>query len=153
MWQIPPYLIPGCTMSLTGPPQDPQQIVEKERRAYLDELPTPDPDWPPDVRVVYRILRERLFDWGGVQARDVVEECGIRSHDIYSRFNYVTGYGIKEFVVFHRLELAKRLLRHEFLKITQIAMAVGYDSLGGFCATFKRRVGQTPTVFQKQRKE
>lgn len=133
-------------------PHDPQQVIEAERAAYLDELPGPELDCPPDVGAVYRVVLSRLFDWE-IQAQDVVEDCGIGSHDIYSRFRRVTRYGIKEFVVHHRIQLAKRLLRYELLSVTQVAFAVGYDSPGGFCATFKRRVGQTPTVFRKQREE
>lgn len=87
---------------------------------------------------------------GGVEAQTVVEDCGIGGHAIYSRFRHVTGYGIKEFVIHHRLRLAKRLLRYEPLTISQVAMAVGYESPGGFCATFKRYSGRTPTGFREE---
>jgi len=45
-------------MDSTGP----SQIIEAERSAYLEELSEADPDWPADVRAVYRKLRDRLFD-------------------------------------------------------------------------------------------
>ncbi len=128
---------------------DPQKIIEAERAAYLDDLPEPESDWPPDVRAVYETLRERLFDWGEiVEAQEVVDECGIGSHEIYGRFRYVTDHGIKEFVVYHRLQLAKRLLCYDSLSVTEIAFAVGYSTPSGFSKTFKRHVGRTPTVFR-----
>ena len=133
-------------MDSTGP----SQIIEAERSAYLEELSEADPDWPADVRAVYRKLRDRLFDWGGVEAQKILADCGIRGHDVYSRFRHVTGHGIKEFVVHHRIELAKRLLRYESLTVSQVAMAVGYDSPGGFCATFKRHSGKTPGAFRQE---
>ena len=132
------------------PPRDPQHIVEAERAAYHDELPAPAPDWPPDVRAVYETLLDRLFDWKDVQAQEVVVECGIGSRDIYGRFRHCIGYGIKEFVVHHRLQLAKRLLDHESLSITDVAFAVGYTSPSGFSKTFKRHEGQSPTAFRGQ---
>jgi len=132
------------------PPRNPQQIIEAERAAYLDELPEPEPDWPPDVRAVYRTLRDRLFDWEGVEAQDVIEDCGIGSHDVYSRFRYVKGHGIKGFVVYHRMQLAKRLLRYDSLSVSEVAFAVGYSSPSGFSKTFKRHEGQSPTAFREQ---
>lgn len=51
------------------PPDDderaPREVIEAERTAYLENLPEPGSDWPPDVRAVYETLRERLFEWGG----------------------------------------------------------------------------------------
>lgn len=126
-----------------------QEVIEAERTAYLEGLPEPQPNWPPDVRVVYRTVVDQLFDWGGVEAQEVLEECGIGSHDIYSRFRFCTGHGIKVFVIHHRLGLAKCLLSDERLSVTQIAIAVGYSSCGGFSATFRRRVGETPTKWRE----
>lgn len=133
------------------PPRNPQQIIKTERAAYLDDLPEPEPDWPSDVRVVYETLRDQLFETGEIRAKTVVDECGITSHDIYSRFRYFTGHGIKEFAIYHRLELAKRLLRYDWLSVTGIAFAVGYSTPSGFSKTFKRRVGQSPTAFRVQK--
>jgi len=128
----------------------PAQIIDAEQTAYLDDLEEADPEWPTDVRAVYHTVRDRVFDRWGVEAQEVVEDCGIRSHEVYSRFRHCTGHGIKEFVVYHRLQLAKRLLRHECLTVTDVAFAVGYASSSGFSKTFKRRVGRSPTAFRVQ---
>lgn len=126
----------------------PPEIIEGEKTAYLEAFPASNPDWPPDVRAVYRDLRNHLFDMG-LEAQSVVENCGIGSHDIYSRFRHFTGRGIKEFIIYHRLELAKRLLRRESLLVSQVAFAVGYASSSGFSATFSRWHGCSPSTFQK----
>lgn len=91
-----------------------------------------------------------VYSTGGVEAREVVEDCGIGGHDVYSRFRHVTGHGIKEFVVYHRLRLAKRLLRYNSLSVSEIAFAVGYASPSGFSKTFKRHVGSSPTAFRRR---
>lgn len=57
-------------MSTAKDRRAPSEIIEAERTEYLGELPTPESDWPPDVRVVYETLRERLFDWGGGRGPD-----------------------------------------------------------------------------------
>lgn len=127
-------------------PSSPHLRIEDEKAAYVESLSS-DPDWPPDVRAVYDELQNRLFEIG-LEARDVVEGCGIHSHGVYSRFRYFTGHGIRAFLVHHRLRLARRLLRHESLTVTQIAFAVGYASSSGFCTTFKRRIGCTPIAYR-----
>jgi len=72
---------------------------------------------------------------------------------VYSRFRHVTGHGIKEFVVHHRIRLAKQLLRYESLSVSEIAFAVGYSSPSGFSKTFKRRVGCSPTTYREGEEE
>lgn len=145
---------PADVMSPDARDRSPYEIIEEERDAYLEELPAADPDWPTDVRIVYQELRDRLFDWGGgVEARDVLDDCGIGTHNIYGRFGHVMGHGIKEFVVHHRLQLAKRLLQYKSLSVTEIALAVGYDSVSGFCTTFRRHEGCSPTAFRKRGEE
>jgi AraC-like DNA-binding protein len=126
----------------------PSEIIKTNRTAYLNELPEPVPDWPPDVRAVHGELRDRLFEMG-LEAQSVVDDCGIGGHDIYGRFRHITGHGIKEFIVHHRLQLAKKLLQYESLSVTKIAFAVGYASTSGFCKTFKRRTGRTPSAFRE----
>jgi len=130
----------------------PPEIIDAERAAYLDALAGPDPEWPPDVRVVYHQLQDRLFEMG-LEAQDVVDDCGIGSHDIYGRFRHFTSYGIKDFMVYHRIQLARKLLQYESLSVTKIAFAVGYASTSGFCKTFKRRTGRTPSAFREQKEE
>lgn len=47
-----------------------------------------------------------------------------------------------------RLERAMRLLRETERPVTEIAMTVGWASLGSFTTTFTRVVGVPPTVFR-----
>lgn len=123
------------------------EIIEQEKSSYLAGLSGPEPEWPTDVRLVYDVLRDRLFDLG-LEAQDVVEKCGISDHNVYSRFKYFTGHGIKELILLHRLELAKRLLKQNRIPIARIALAVGYENPSGFSSTFKRWEGCCPSEFQ-----
>lgn len=72
-------------MSSNEASQHPREIIQAEQAAYLDDLLESTLEWPVDVRIVYRELRTQLFKWGIIEAKDVVDESGIGSHDIYSR--------------------------------------------------------------------
>ena len=49
-----------------------------------------------------------------------------------------------------QVEKAKHLLVLTNLSITDVCMAVGYSSLGSFSALFSRRVGMSPSEFQRR---
>lgn len=124
--------------------------LDEARRRYLDAVPPLHPEWPPDMQVVFRETMRRLLD-EGVTAKEIVGDCGFRSHDIYSRFRYEVGLGIKGLIVEFRMRLAKQLLReYEDASITYVAYTVGYGSLSGFSTTFKRHVDCTPTEYRKR---
>jgi AraC-like DNA-binding protein len=47
-----------------------------------------------------------------------------------------------------RVERAMALLSHSTLSVTEVAIAVGFGSLGTFSRTFKAVVGQPPTAYR-----
>ncbi|WP_068250389.1 helix-turn-helix transcriptional regulator [Janibacter corallicola] len=47
-----------------------------------------------------------------------------------------------------RIERAMALLRDHDRTVTDVAMAVGYDSLGTFSRTFREITGRTPSAFR-----
>jgi hypothetical protein len=49
-----------------------------------------------------------------------------------------------------QVEKAKHLLVLTNLSVTEVCMAVGYSSLGSFSALFSRRVGMSPSEFQRR---
>jgi AraC-like DNA-binding protein len=61
------------------------------------------------------------------------------------QFRRATGLSFTEFVSRTRIEKAKHLLLNPDLRISEIAFAVGFQSLSNFNRMFKRIVGQTPT--------
>lgn len=58
----------------------PHRIIDTERAAYLDALPPPDPDWPPDVRVLHEGIHIHLFE-AGVTIGDVKKRDGFGNHN------------------------------------------------------------------------
>jgi AraC family transcriptional regulator len=48
------------------------------------------------------------------------------------------------------MELARKLLADPALRITDITLAVGYETPSAFAASFRRHVGVTPTAFRRR---
>lgn len=117
-------------------------------RQYLAATPPPHPAWPPDVQVVFRAVMAHVLD-EGITAKALLLRCGLRDHNVYSRFKHYVGLGIKAIIVRFRMRFARLLLRDEEVPIAQIAQAVGYRSPGGFSATFRRHWGCSPTAYRE----
>ena len=49
----------------------------------------------------------------------------------------------------HRMAAAKKLIAAHELTFTEIAAAVGYDSIYYFSTQFKKQTGMTPTEYSK----
>nr|WP_272887020.1 helix-turn-helix transcriptional regulator [Phenylobacterium aquaticum] len=47
-----------------------------------------------------------------------------------------------------RLEMAKRLMRHSDVPLTEIAMAIGFAEPAVFSRFFRRATGQTPSAWR-----
>ncbi len=53
-----------------------------------------------------------------------------------------------QYLTAKRLEQARRLLRHTDLSVTEICLAVGFESLGSFSSLFRRQIGLSPQAFR-----
>jgi AraC-like DNA-binding protein len=64
-------------------------------------------------------------------------------------FKQVTGYGIKEYLVFVRLEHSKQLLK-EGMQVKRVAVKALYRSQSAYCTAFKRYFNVSPTDWLKK---
>lgn len=128
----------------------PAARIDRSIYQFADTLPSPDPQWPTDVRVLLSALHRRLVE-PGLRLAKVRQALGLHDHNVTSRFAYYVGQRPWSYVVTRRMELAKQLLADEALRgvpIGQIALAVGYASPSGFATVFKRKVGCTPSAYR-----
>lgn len=132
-------------MSSEAGGRTPYEIVEQEKEAYLEELPEEDSDWPADVLLFYREIHNHLFE--DILVKQLRQKCGLANHNISSHFKEYVGRTPKQYILHHRIELAKRLLRHEEISVTQVAFAVGHRTPNAFSMAFKRRVGCSPVQY------
>lgn len=66
------------------------------------------------------------------------------------RFTATFGETPHRYLQRRRIERAMTLLRDHDLSVTEVALAVGYDSLGTFSRTFRRVTGRTPSDFRDE---
>ncbi len=60
-----------------------------------------------------------------------------------------TGQNLKDFINEYRLSQAKRLLKNSDMKVSDVAMEVGFDNFSYFSTLFKQHTGMTPNEYRK----
>lgn len=128
-----------------------QEIV-RTKENYRDNLRDPESDWPPKIYRALSCKQKNLFaeilsvEW-------VKGECYITSKNFSSRFAFFTGKTPKEYIIHHRIEVAKQLLAKKELKdipISTIAYELGFSSLPAFSRLFKRKTGVSPSHWRRK---
>jgi len=77
-----------------------------------------------------------------------VREAGLSSCHFIRRFEAVFGETPHQFRTRERLTAAQRLLARGH-SVTDVCLEVGFSSLGSFSALFARRIGISPTRYQR----
>ena len=82
----------------------------------------------------------------------VAKTVNFNANYLSERFKQVTGVNFVEYVARIRFEKACDLLRNANPRISEIAFAVGFQSLSQFNRVFKRLSGKSPTQFRAARR-
>lgn len=82
---------------------------------------------------------------------EVARFVNISANHLSEKFKQVTGVNFVDYVAHTRIEKARVLLENPNKRITEIAFAVGFQSLSQFNRVFKRRTGQSPSAYRKAR--
>lgn len=64
-------------------------------------------------------------------------------------FSEVCHMSIESFIIFHKIELVKKLLLEESISLTEISHRMQYSSVAHLSNQFKNVTGLTPSAFQK----
>ncbi len=67
-------------------------------------------------------------------------------------FKDITGYTFKDYLILHRLSIAKDLLIHTDLSVTDVCFQSGYNNINHFIRIFKNYEGVTPYQYKKSYK-
>jgi AraC-like DNA-binding protein len=78
----------------------------------------------------------------------VAKAVNITPNYLSEKFKRVTGINFVEHIARARIEKACGLLKGGDLRISEIAFAVGFQSLSQFNRVFKKLVDKSPTVFR-----
>ena len=105
---------------------------------------------PDDLRRYCR-ARDLLREVPGqpVSIRDIAREVQVSPFHFIRRFEAVFGLTPHQYRIRSRLDRAKFLLARGEQSVTEVCVEVGFSSLGSFSDLFTRRVGTTPSAYQR----
>jgi AraC-like DNA-binding protein len=87
----------------------------------------------------------------GLSLTKVAKSVHISPNYLSERFKEVTGINFVDYIARTRTEKARELLENSNLRISEIAFAVGFQSLSQFNRVFKKLSGKSPTQFRAAR--
>jgi two-component system, response regulator YesN len=80
---------------------------------------------------------------------DVAREAGLSRYYFCRLFHQETGTSFRDYLHDLRITRAKALLADRYVRVTEVASAVGFNDLSHFDRTFRRRVGCSPSEYRR----
>lgn len=102
-------------------------------------------DW--QVRRVTTYMRENLEQHIGLN--ELATLVGLSRFHFCTAFRQSTGQTPHAWLTAQRMRRARELLANSGLSVTEVALAVGYETPSAFTAAFRTIVGVTPSVFRR----
>ena len=81
----------------------------------------------------------------------VAKAVNVSANHLSEKFKQVTGVNFVEYIARARFEKARGLLHNSNLRVSEIAFAVGFQSLSQFNRVFKKLSGKSPTEYRAAR--
>jgi len=81
----------------------------------------------------------------------VAKFVNISRNHLSDKFKEVTGVNFVHYIARTRTEKARELLANSNLRISEIAFAVGFQSLSQFNRVFKKLTGKSPSAYRAAR--
>jgi two-component system response regulator YesN len=103
--------------------------------------------WPPWYKSAVDYIQENYHNPLKLDA--VAQAAGYNKCHLCLKFKHLTGKTINDYINCVRIEESKKLLKDSWMKIVDIAFAVGFADLSTFNRNFKKIVGITPSEYRK----
>lgn len=126
------------------------QVTEEEPDKKIIEEPFVNPEMAADVDAAIR--KDKTYMEPDITLDTLAESLSIMPRDLSMLINRHFGINFYEFVNKYRIEEAKRMLlapEHKTTNITDIYLAVGFNSKSVFYTFFKKSEGVTPSKFRE----
>jgi len=101
---------------------------------------------PKDIWKARRFIEEHSNE--RVSLRKVAVVVGINATNLSEKFKQVTGVKFVDYVARTRFERARKLLDDDDLRVSEIAFAVGFQSLSQFNRVFRKLSGESPSEYR-----
>ena len=101
---------------------------------------------PRDIWKARRFIEEHAREH--ISLKKVASAVGINATHLSEKFKQVTGIKFVDYIARVRFDNALKLLEEGDLRISEVAFAVGFQSLSQFNRVFKRRSGKSPTEYR-----
>lgn len=98
------------------------------------------------VRLV-RLLLDQSYD-APITIEELSREVALSPYYLIRAFRQVYKQTPHQYLVGQRIARAKELLRNSDLSITEICLAVGFESLGSFSTLFRKVAGVSPRAYR-----
>jgi AraC-like DNA-binding protein len=102
---------------------------------------------PVEVWKARRLIEERSSE--ELPLSRVAKSVNISPNYLSEKFKQVTGINFINYLTRIRVEQACRLLRDSDERVSEIAFAVGFQSLSQFNRAFKKLTGKSPTAYRR----
>jgi AraC-like DNA-binding protein len=102
---------------------------------------------PVEVWKARKLIEERSSE--ELPLSKVAKSVNISANYLSEKFKQVTGINFVNYLTRIRVEQACRLLRASDERISEIAFAVGFQSLSQFNRAFKKLTGKSPTAYRR----
>lgn len=94
-----------------------------------------------------RLLLDRNYDTP-ITIDDLSREAALSPYHLIRTFRRAYKQTPHQYLVRQRIARAKELLRSSDLSITEICIAVGYESMGSFSTLFRKVAGVSPSAYR-----
>jgi AraC-like DNA-binding protein len=101
---------------------------------------------PRDIWSARKFIEEHANE--PLSLRRVASVAGINPTHLSEKFKQVTGIKFVDYIARTRFEKARELLEGVDLRVSEIAFAVGFQSLSQFNRVFKKLSGKSPTDYR-----
>lgn len=85
-----------------------------------------------------------------LSVNDIAKGMNFSAAHLNVLFRKETGITIKQYISDYRLNLSKKLLRNEHMKIVEIAERCGFSNANYFAKFFRNAVGMSPLEYRQK---
>lgn len=101
---------------------------------------------PVEIWKARKLIRDQLD--GEISLTKIAASVNLSTNYLSEKFKKVTGVNFVDYVGEMRIAKARDLLRDSNLRVSEIAFAVGFQSLSQFNRAFKKFTRKSPTQFR-----